>query len=165
MTPIFPYQPGYASDWAGRPQRLVIEERWLWQWWRKRYGHAFDEFWFDQPMDGVQPMDKVFTSAMQFLDPTYQRVYYAVNAKRADVIARVGEFYTIIELRKDIGPQTLGEVKMYDELARLEWPQLHWTPAIVVGRVVDQTLRKVFDQEGIRVFLSSEDESQGELQA
>ena len=151
-NPVFPWQPGFAPTWAGRPRRLVEKERILWQWWRKAFGGRFEEYWFDVPLDGQPPREEILPGLAKTLPPKYQRLWKSLTSKRADVIGRNGFVYQIIEIRSDIKPQTIGELMVYNNLAIKEYPGLSFGRTIIIGDTVDDMLRATIEAEGMQLF-------------
>jgi len=151
-NPVFPWQPGFAPTWAGRPRRLVEKERILWQWWRKAFGGRFEECWFDVPLDGQPPREEILPGLAKTLPPKYQRLWKSLTSKRADVIGRNGFVYQIIEIRSDIKPQTIGELMVYNNLAIKEYPGLSFGRTIIIGDTVDDMLRATIEAEGMQLF-------------
>lgn len=152
-NPLFPYQRGFSATWAGRPRRLVTAERELWQWWREEFGKAYQEFWFDVPLDGQPAREKLQPTFADTLSPKWRKVWKDVTSKRADVIALQGSTYHIIELRSEVKPETLGEIQQYVTLAKLEHPNLVFGRPVLIANKVDEITRRYLLAGNIELFL------------
>jgi len=152
---IFPYQSGFPPDWAGRPSGLVKDERALWQWFRVSRGTQFNEFWFNVRLDGVPAQSKQPLGLANLVEGKWRRLWVELTAKRADVIARAGSTYTVIELRSKIVPGTIGELAVYNDLVRSEFPDLNLSPGIIVGSTVDPIIKQTIINSGVKLFLHS----------
>ena len=130
---IFPYQSGFTPDWAGRPAGLVEKERELWQWFRVSRGTVFDMFWFNVRLDGTPAQEKRPLGRANLVDGKWRRLWVELTAKRADVIGLSDGAYSVIELRSDIVPSTIGELSIYNDLVHSEFPDLNLSPGIIVG--------------------------------
>ncbi len=156
-NPVFPFQPGFKPTWAGRPRRLVKAERELWQWWRKKFGQSYNEFWFDVPLDGQTPGEQILPPLANTLAPKWQRVWKDVTSKRADAIGLQGSIYRIIELRSEVKPETLGEIQQYVTLAVMEHEGLRFGQSVLIADRVDEITRRWLIAGGIELFLRSEE--------
>lgn len=149
---VFPFEHGFSPDWRGWPPHLVPAERRLAYWLISTRAIAADEIWYDIRLDGENPAAAKYPAAAEILNPTELRTWYMLNARRADAIVRAGDQYRVIELRDRAGAQTLGEIILYDRLARAEWPELQWLPAVIASRVYDKGIRESARQLGIVTF-------------
>jgi len=152
---IFPYQSGFAPDWAGRPAGLVKAERELWQWFRIAHGNEFQEFWFNVRLDGIPADNKTPLGLANLVEGKWRRLWVDLTSKRADVIARSNKTYSIIELRKDIVPSTVGELAIYNNLVKSEFPFLTFTNGIVIGSNIDPIIEQTIINSDIDLYLHS----------
>ena len=130
----FPHDQGFTANWRGWPPHMVPAERELMYWWLSRPTTTVDEIWYDVPLDGEDPRTGTYPAAAEILNPTELRTWYSLTARRADAIARTGPYYTLIELRDTAGPQTLGEILLYQHLATTQHAELQWRTPTIIAR-------------------------------
>ena len=120
-------------------------------WWLSDPTHQPIALWYDVRMDGV-PDNHPIDQLQQITDnPNMLRMWWHQTAKRCDAIAEWPDAYQVIELRHDSNPQTLGELQMYNALARAEWPTLPWrTPQLVTAKI-DAALRSAIEAAGFPI--------------
>lgn len=152
---IFPYQSGFTPDWAGRPAGLVKAERELWQWFRVTQGKQFDEFWFNVRLNGVPPAEKQPLGLANLVEGEWRRLWVTLTAKRADVIARSRNTYSVIELRSKIVPSTIGELALYNHLIDSEFPNLYLSPGIIIGTSIDHIIEQTIIRSRVKLYLHS----------
>lgn len=153
----FPHEPGFSTDWRGWPARMVANERALLYWWISRSTTHVDELWYDVTLDGENPAIAKYPAAGELLNPIELRTWYALNARRADAIARTDQRYRVVELRDHAGAQTIGETLIYNRLARDEWPTLQWDRPLIVARKYASGITRVADQATIHYLIAPSD--------
>jgi hypothetical protein len=149
--PVFPWQRGYAPTWRGRYARLNQAEQSLMTWYLELRGDLVDQVWYDVRTDGnpehlQRPIPFELTD-----DPAMVRMWWHQNARRIDAVTLEAGSYHIIELREIAGAQTIGELVMYQELARAEWPELPWSNTVLITRNIADPIRATLRAQGITI--------------
>ena len=128
----FPHAPGMAYDWPGRPRRMAVNERALWNTYRAAHPDAADEVWYDAQIprrvgDHIHPptLAETYEAAMT-------RGWAQLTCLRADVIARKGTTYRVIEVHRQTREGEYGRLLRYDWLARELWPALKWGRPLLI---------------------------------
>lgn len=135
-TRAFPDAPGLPSTWDGRPRGMVPRERELWRRLVDKRGRELDEWWFDVPLHESPRQTARANRRGASLDANMDRMWAHLTARRADAIARSGKLFRVVELRALADAQSLGEVIIYDSLARENWPTLWWgRPLLVTAKL------------------------------
>jgi hypothetical protein len=153
----FPYDEGYPPYWRGWPQHMVPAERELFFWYLDRPSTNVNEIWFDVAMDGTPAADSNYPAAAEILDPKWLRVFYGLNARRADAVIHKPDGFAIVELRDHADAQTIGETVIYAAYARDEWQDLDWTHPVIITRAIDDGVARAARAQGITVCVAPAD--------
>ena len=151
--PLFPYMPGFAPTWEGNFPALNNTERHLMIGYLNTTPDSADEIWYNVAMDGL-PDDDVANQVAQITEnPNMVRAWWRLNAKRCDAIVRQANAYRVIELRARAGPQTLGELILYDKMSRSEWPHLEWAPLMLICYQIDPIIKRHLATAGFELLM------------
>lgn len=128
----FPSSVGYAYSWAGRPRRMARAEIVLWHWFVNKYPSYFDRVWFDvmipSDMQALTPDAKCPLAR----DAKWPWVWDCLTCLRADVVARKGLTYQVVELRSQPLFATMGMALRLTEYFTNRYPTLKWSPPMVI---------------------------------
>jgi hypothetical protein len=132
-NPLFWPGVAFPFAWSGRPARMAVRERVLWTWFFNHFPGRFDYVWFDVhiPRDTSRTYTDFFT-VQGDEDPT-AFAFRCGLCLRADVVARVGGRYTVIELRSLPVESSFAQVLRYTEMLRGFFPSLVWTRPILIA--------------------------------
>ena len=125
-------------------------------WWLHNYGQPVLQVWYDVPLDGRSASMQVDAHAQSVLDPDWQRVWQRQRARRADAIVQDADGYRIIELRSSADAQTVGEMAIYQQLARAEHPGLTWLPSVLVARLLKPGVGEAIAALGAHIYVAPE---------
>ena len=135
---------------------MVAIEATILHWWLDTSPAGVRELWFNVSLDGIPAHHGAAFSTDPSLSPALQRMWQALNAKRADVIARYDEGYQVIELRRTAGPQTAGEIAIYSHLAQEEFPHLPWLDPMVICIYIDPLTKATLENLSVTVVQAPE---------
>lgn len=153
---MFPHESGYAGSWRGRYPGLIPGEQTLITRWLDNLGRDVEQIWYNIRMDGAPGRTAAEDATTDESAASMARLYYTLTARRADAIALRASRYQIIEARAAADAQTIGEVVMYNLLARTEWPELMWGNAIVITSRCAPTVRSVFAAQNISLIIDED---------
>jgi len=130
---------------------MAPAERMLFTWWLATKRPLPLQMWFDVHMDGI-PGDLAPASLADLTDdPAMLRMWWYQTAKRCDVILRWPLEYQVVELRHTTAPQTVGELHIYDNLSRAEWPDLPWRPPLLITERIDPKIHNLLLDSGYQI--------------
>lgn len=119
----------YAPAFRGIPTHMSTEDHLIWLLYQPRLIRTATTLYFDVKLGGEQAL----------LDATgseFSPMWYALNAKRADVLAVEPPGVTIIELRDNAQANAVGRLLLYDML----WKRDPALPGPVKLRLVTNRL-------------------------
>jgi len=149
--PQFGYDPGWTYDYP-RTVRMAPAERVLWDWWRSQNPAAFDELWYDCHIPRDADTHPPGYSKRDPDNPDWGNMWAHLTVLRADVIARLGTSFTVIELRSQARESSFAQVLRYTEMAKIHWPALNWLQPILICDYVPPEITRTGAYSAITLY-------------
>lgn len=149
--PQFGFDPGWVYDYP-RTIRMARAEKILWSWWRNLHENAYDELWYDCHIPRSPDNHPPGYSRRDPDNPDWRNMWEHLTVLRADVIARKNSAYTVIELRSQARESSFAQSLRYTELAKVHWPDLHWTSPILICDFVPPQINATGKYSAVTVY-------------
>lgn len=138
--------PKYSTDWRGKPPHMLAPDIPVWYRFLKEYAAHFQSLYYDCLLGGpvLTPYEEK--------DPM-KRMWRALTAKRADVIAETKTEVWLIEVSAYPGMRALGQLLTYETLWK-EDPKIEKPEALVlVADQIDPDIRLTFEPYKVNLHL------------
>ena len=139
----------YPASWTGRPPQMPAGDFYVWKLFLSRRGHEWRDYAYDVELHGG-PTPLVSTS------PAMNRAWARSIAKRVDAVARNDAGLTLIEIRKNAGWSTLGQLLTYRRLFPLDYPNEQLAAALIVCETIDPDARETALEQDLEVWTAGQ---------
>ncbi|HEX9439652.1 MAG TPA: hypothetical protein VF909_08220 [Roseiflexaceae bacterium] len=136
----------YPPTWRGRPPSMPWTDWQVWQ----RYLISPHALYERYAYDALLPVQSPPASVT---DPAMRKMWLENTGKRIDAIGRIGDAYTILEVRELATWQTLGQVLGYQTLAELHFPGDIWTRPVIVADAIAAGVEPAIRAQGVGLVL------------
>jgi hypothetical protein len=121
----------------------------VWRIFLERRGRQWREYAYDVELHGG-------TTPIASVDPALAKDWARLIAKRVDVVGFRAAGATLFEVRTHAAWQTLGQLIGYRDLFPLDYPDQVLEQCVIVSDEMDAGIRRVAENQGLRVWLTSE---------
>jgi hypothetical protein len=139
----------YAATWPGRPPGMPAGDWYVWKQFLQRHGHEWNGYAYDVELHGG-------AAPVASSDPAIARCWARAIAKRADVVAQRDAGLTVIEVRRDAGWSTIGQLLTYRRLFPLDYPAEQLEGALIVCETIDPDARATALEQGLQIWTSEQ---------
>lgn len=138
----------YPRTWTRRPPQMPINDYAVWRELLARRGADWREYAYDVELHGG---DTPTVSS----DPGTARAWARAVAKRLDAAAHNAAGWTLIEVRRNAGHATLGQIMVYGRLWPLDYPDEPVAALLIACETIDPDVRAVARSIGVDVWTTT----------
>jgi len=136
----------YNLSWRGDPPHMLKVDVPIWYRFLEKYGAPFIKLYYDCLLGGP------YLTPEQAKD-AYMKDYRVLNSKRADAIAELEDQVWIIEVAKEPGLRSLGQVQVYRALWLRDPKIIKPEKAVLVADRINPDLLDAAGMYGVLTFM------------
>jgi len=136
----------YSLDWRGDPPHMLKVDVPIWYRFLEKYGAPFINLYYDCLLGGP------FMTPEELKDP-YKRDWRIINSKRADAIAELEHEVWIIEVAKEAGLRSLGQIQAYHALWLRDPKIMKIEKVVLVSDTIGKDLLDATGMYGVLTFI------------
>jgi len=136
----------FLTDWRGKPPHMLASDVPVWYRFLDKWAFLFESLYYDCLIGGP-------TYTQEELEDPMLRMWRANASKRIDALAETSDQVWIIEVAKDPGLRSIGQLQVYRSLW-LEDPKIDKIEIpVLVCELVDQDLISAASRYGILTYV------------